>query len=860
MAIIEFPIGGKPNLDPLDALLIAEPQLAALTYEADTKLDPPEFYYLCDLPIGQPLLVGKVAPTLINLARKKKFKRAVLTVTPVEEQASLHIALESYWTFDKLHIKGISKHKDRLTHLYQQEPGAPFDEQRHAESNKKIIAELYDQGYLGATITDQLLEDEKNKTITVVLRVDRGRHYKIEEVNVVIRDQHGKDISSNESFAPIIERLNNLDGKKYSAERIAECTKQLKQQLQLFGYLHPVIHLSLRQDDKEYEVALDFLVQLSSHHQFVFSGNQFFTNERLLKLLNAFGVMNEPPPALLAAEIERLYRAHGFTDVHVDIELSADALTEPGRLECAHPELIEGSKREHELCRTSQGSEHALVNIQEGERVIIREVNVQKADLIETYSINTNVIPPNSYYETELVARGIESIKAQFRALGHWDVAVISQQFDAKTGILNLSIDVGPRYYLQSLTIPQFPQLLEEEPFACVKIDEPLDYAVIQRQRMWFTTYLHRNGYMYADARPSIALHGEPGLLHPRRINVNLTWSIGGIAEPVRFGKTIVPGICPIPFQHLQTELAFQEGDVWSKEKMEQSVSRLRDLQLFSHIHLYPEDVALPAGEKPIMLNLVPDDPFEFRLRAGALGIANNFIWRDGVTYKVGGSFLYKNVGNQGGILGMDCDFFIYEQRIAGFYRHPWLFGKHVSTLIKGYNNKFTQPVMVGRRLPLYFVTQQGGLVGLTHKHDIQIPWIQWGQRAVSTLGTNIGFEWVKTTLPDFAGDDEARARYVQAARAINFAPALDGVKIPYFYIEPTIVLDRLDNKLNPTRGTFTVATLKCVASLRNKVDGRETSSTSFVKFLAQALMVCAMLSNHLGISYSGWPRLQSKV
>ncbi len=782
---IDVPVGGKlPSLEPLHALFLAEPTLAELTYTCDSSLEPAEFFYLCDLKPGDIITADRCAQAIANLARKRKFKRMhIATQHERDGSVYMHISLESYWTFDRLHVRGISRHKDRLAHLYEQEPGMPYNKQKHKESLKKMVNELQEQGYLGAAIADELKMDEKDKKIDVSLKIDRGRHYKIKQVGITIIDQAGVNVSADEAFIGVVDHLLGLVGKKYSGLLITDATKQTKLLLEQMGYLHPGIHLDRQLNNHEYEVALQFNLQLAAHHQFIFSGNSFFPNERLLKLLNAFGSMHEPPPPLLSAELERLYRAHGFSVAHVEIK---------------------------------ERDTHSFVEIHEGERAVINELNIQTLDSASTTSIKADIFPAKSYYETELVQRGIDAISAQLRAQGFWDVAKIDQQFDGQTGKLNLTFDEGPRYYLHSIAVEKFPELVQEQIFSAAPVGEPFDYGLIQKQRAWLTNYLHRNGYMYAEAKPAVTMRGQDSVADDRSKRfVDIVWKIGGVNEPVHFGKTVVPGTCPIPFKDLKHQLAFEEGDTWSKEKMEQSVSRLRDLQIFSHIHLYPEDIAVPAASKTIMLNLVPDDPFEFRLRAGALGISKNFIWTQGVTYKVGATFLYKNVGHRGGILGADADVTGFEQRVSGYYRHPWLWGKRVASLTKGYSNKYIQPVMIGKRLPLYIVTQQGGLLGLSYKHRLEIPWIFPGEHALITVGANVGFEWVKTTLPDFKGDEAARLQHARAALAINFSPALDGVKVPYFYVEPTVVIDRMDDKLNPTRGTFTVASIKCVASLR---------------------------------------------
>jgi outer membrane protein assembly factor BamA len=91
-----------------------------------------------------------------------------------------------------------------------------------------------------------------------------------------------------------------------------------------------------------------------------------------------------------------------------------------------------------------------------------------------------------------------------------------------------------------------------------------------------------------------------------------------------------------------------------------------------------------------------------------------------------------------------------------------------------------------GSKEQLYVAIQQGFLVGLKRQYTN------------ITTGMSFGFEWMETDLKNKA-----------AAQAINFAPSLVDVKIPYLYVEPTLVADYLDDKLYPTIGSFTIASVK---------------------------------------------------
>jgi outer membrane protein insertion porin family len=249
--------------------------------------------------------------------------------------------------------------------------------------------------------------------------------------------------------------------------------------------------------------------------------------------------------------------------------------------------------------------------------------------------------------------------------------------------------------------------------------------------------------------------------------------------------------------------LQYEEGDAWDKEKLEKTLQSLRELELFEHIHLHPENSSKPEQDKHVLLKLVEDDRFELRLRAGLLGISKNLTWRDAATYKAGGSLLYKNPLNRGGIISLHADLTRFERHMVASYRHPWIFHYPCKTTYKGYSNRYIQPIVIGSKDPLYVATQQGLVTGLHIKYK------------ALTFGLNTGFEWQKTSLKSTA-----------AAEAINFSPSLVDRYVPYFYVEPTVVLDYLNDKLTPTHGSFTVITLKGMFPTERAL--------TFIKFLIE--------------------------
>lgn len=191
-----------------------------------------------------------------------------------------------------------------------------------------------------------------------------------------------------------------------------------------------------------------------------------------------------------------------------------------------------------------------------------------------------------------------------------------------------------------------------------------------------------------------------------------------------------------------------------------------------------------------------------------------------GITYKLGGAFLIKNPSNVGDQLRFDLDFAGSHREIISSYQRPWLWDMPVRVTIKGYSIKYDYPGFIGSSdTNIYTAIQNGFLINLQ-------------RQSFHVDGSiNIGIEWMET----FIGGSR---RAVCLARAINFEPQLVNKMIPFFFCEPAIVFDYLDNNLNPTTGTFLVFSLKGMVPLQLKY-----INSYFVKFLFEQSFFASLRS-----------------
>jgi outer membrane protein insertion porin family len=720
---------------------------------------------------------------------KNKFSTMALTLTPQGEGFAVTLDLVGLWTFNKLIVRGILRGAEKYRQCYLLEFGEVFDKDKHQHSIEKIKESFRAEGFFNGKVHDYLQYDNKTKHITVTLVLDTGYQFKINDVVMAI-----KNSDDDVTIQPLLKKLTlsfvpRLKNFYYSQTLVNNETNFLKSYVSKKGYLNSVITLKKEFDFEHDTIKLFFSITLHQKKAIAFFGNHFFSNKELYDLIFAFGRSTALlPDSFLCQEIIDAYQKKGFWQVEVN-------------------------------CKQEQKRTYFL--IKEGQRITIDSL-----DFIGNDSFSSKTLKgffstfKKTAFDEESLRHVLQKMVNFYLKEGFIDVKVVKQDYipaqKPGTYTLVITINEGERRYFKSATVDQFPDLALLGPFAAANKEPavPFDVNQIQVQRQWLMHHFQQQGYLYVDAKPEITYE---------ETKVAVFWKISGNEQKVTFGKTIVLGSHTFPFENIVRELPFKEGDIWQKEKLEQALKQLRRLGIFESIYLYPYNITQQEDQKAIIIKLLEDDPFEVRVRAGFQQVSKTLLeFRRGTTYKLGGTLLYKNPFNAGDCFCIDTDFTRFYRNVSVQYARPWFFSMPLNMVVKGYSNKYIQPVFIGSDKPLYQAIQQGFLISVN--------------RCCYHLnfGCNVGLEVMETN--DLS---------IEMARAINFITTLIDKKVPYLYIEPNLVIDYLNNDVNPSHGTLTVVSCKAMTPLRS-------ISTTYLKFLFEqvAFLPVPLISSVLGLRF----------
>lgn len=747
--------------------------LERLTFHADIFFQQEEFYYLSGLIEGHIVTPQQLAQAITHFQTKNKFSQVTLQLTPGQlGGVFLDVTFVGLWTFQKVTFEGLLRGKDDYQAYYLMVAGDAFDIEKHRHSLQKIRNSFIAQGYLNGEVLDYLSYDKSNKMVQATIVLDKKNRFVVGPVNVKIDSDDTLDKRFMNHLLSKVQKLcrARLEAKYYSHELLNSETKFIKKYLVQKGLIHTSIALDEQVNYTDGIVIFDFAIKVHQKKQFVFFGNHFFSTQELLEVIMTFGsTLGVLPESLLVQEVIDAYNAKGFWRAQVSVN------------------------KEEARC-------YFLIN--EGPRARVKSVELHCAPLVTNAVLKklfADVLALN-YYDEQALKQAINNLIGFYLQQGFWDVTILKQEYAPVEGALGLyklvlTIDEGQRRFLEGVEVDSSAQLNTALPFAFSPspgVDPvPFDNTLLIAQRQWLMDYCHKQGCLYATVKPEFVYNEE------NHNSMRLVWRISGLNSKVSFGKTVVVGNGTFPIENILRELDFKEGDVWHKDKLDKSLKNLKRLNIFKSIHLYPHDIVNPGETKSIVVKLQEDDPFEIRVRAGFAQVSKNLAFRAGSTYKVGGSVLYKNPFNVGDYVAFNADFTRFYRNIGLIYQRPWLFGYPINTSLKGYSNKYIQPVFIGSDKPLYQALQQGFLVGLVRQWDFV------------EVGITAGIEKMETN--DLS---------VQMAEAINFTPELIDVKVPYIFVEPNIVVDYLDDQLNPTQGSFTLITAKTMLSWKeHRVD-----------------------------------------
>lgn len=739
--------------------------LEKISYKSDVPFTEEEFTYLADL---QPhLFINKldVQRAYRNLMRKKRFSNVNVNVVDIKNGKHLIFELEGQWLLKDIKVTGFLFGKYEYGAQYLQQPGDVFDINLHEESLQGLQDFLKNQGYFDGIIEDELDYDPYDKTIISRIHFTHGKRYRIRTIDITHDSlpQHrallDKIITETKSETPAF-----FASHLYTREYIKKIAQALKKRLQDKGFEQARITIkkAVNSDKKCVDVILS--VDHGKRKIVNFKGNKTFSDEFIRdKFLGG-----DQPQWLFSAEIVREqiiheYERHGFIDIAVNYEKNDDEY---------------------------------IFTIDEGKPTCLEAVEVK---LVSTLEIEDSAyfwqeLIDKDFFDQTLFEQKLRDFKKLYEKNGYWDFVIVDRQQRLNTlsgkMIVTIFIKKGTQRFWGGCEVKDRPDLLEHVNFKKFQLRSkrrliPFNNSWLSEQKNMLVSALQAEGYWHADAKfdlKEVAFDdGDFAIENNKVVKLFVTWTVSP-GPQLTFDKVLVCGNTKLPFNRIKNEIKFKEGEVWDKEKINLTRKKLKRLDIFKRVQVQPHQGG-SSSKKPVILTVSDDDPFEVRMRAGVYVPSSSTLFKEEVTAKIGASAVAKNPTNRADKITLAADVSKFDRKVNLEYQQPSLFNFPLLGKVKLYANEFIHPLHIASSHSAYQADQIGGLVALSEEFRDHYFW-----------GISAGNEWLKTS---------------KVSGNIRFDPFLLNSYKRYVFVEPSLIVDYLDDKINTTRGTFSFASCK---------------------------------------------------
>ncbi len=723
----------------------------------DNGVDVAELYALAPFKKEDVLTVSNLVLFLQYIEKKKRFKQATISIESQDDKVVLKIFFKGAWVFNDLKIHGISLGKDRYRKFYKEISGDIFLLEDHRSSLEDIKLALKKKGRCGATLTDHFSYQGSTKSIKVHAAIKKGDPFKIDAVELLFFDQDQKVVLVDKYQGLYKDYCAGLIRKKYDEDLIEKRLNAFKNRLILEGFSEVSLQTQETINYEKSTVQLQIIVTVGTQHIRTFIGNKFFTAVELLERIRLFGdSVGIVPVTLIAQDIKNEYRKNGF--LHATVQTRED------------------------------GNNHYFI-IDEGQRTFLKECVFKESTLDQKiiHDIVGTSLLINKPYKESVLKNGTDRLIQWYHDNGFIDAYILKknvEEYENQHVKVTITVHEGPCYtYAENIKCTVEGDCLLDSlnnSFLFKIKGAPFSYQDLQKQRAFITQLFKKEGYLYVSCMPNIEKNAH---------SITVLWTIVP-GKKIYVGKTVIRGVTSLSYKRLMQEVAYKEDDVWDITRLYITQESLQAMGMFKQVSVYPdhEDIHRNGGiERTTIIQLQEEDAFEVKVRFGMQQMSKNLGFKKGSTYKVGGSVLWRNPTNNADQLCIEADGTAFEQKYGFWYLFPRAFGVPVTVTLKGYSNLYAQPVALGHKATLYDIIQQGFLISLTNTRSSYI-----------NTGCNVGLEVM--ALRNISNS---------LASVIAFNPGLIRKKIPYFFIEPNIFIDQLDDKLNPKNGFFAVLSCK---------------------------------------------------
>ena len=267
---------------------------------------------------------------------------------------------------------------------------------------------------------------------------------------------------------------------------------------------------------------------------------------------------------------------------------------------------------ESEIKNLENGRVAVIFKIKEGPKAYIKRINfvgnnsISSSDLksylmTKEYSL-LSIFSSGDTYDPERLEHDKEILKRYYHSLGYADFNVISANAElSKTKdyfTVTYSVNEGAKYKIDDCIIDnKVPDLKVDElsKFITVKTGEHYNLNVIESISDKMYNYLSNQGYPDAEVTPEVKKD-----FTTKKVSVSFTIEK---AHRLFVDKIIISGNSKTKDNIIRRQMRIGEGDIFNNSLVTKSERRIRNLDFFEKVHVYPVQSDKP-GKANIIANV----------------------------------------------------------------------------------------------------------------------------------------------------------------------------------------------------------------------------------------------------------------
>lgn len=550
---------------------------------------------------GDALSMAKVENAINDLRKWGVFKSVEVILKRQGKKVEVYFELEDAYQIRDVEIHGnYPLLETRVRRAIFFSTGDIYEKEKLKEQVERLIEFYEKEGYRNTTVLIQESIDETDRMVTLKVSIHHGKSYRIHQVNIV-----GNTIFMNSRIENKINRFFD-----YNPSRVKRDLEKIKKLYSDHNFPRARVKLSnVEFNDQKKTVNLSIDIREGKEVVIHFEGNEHQFSSRLRKIidLSKNGDYDDFELEHSKNQLLQHYRNLGYENVEVSFKKVDYSLAQKRKIETFSESATSMPATETKPFPESAPEEskrnEVLVTfyIKEGPRRVVKKIefegneDVQPNKIKEVMQTKEQSLGDRGVFLPEVFKQDLEKIDNFFAENGYLSAKVKEwKRYLIPTGdkyIVQIDMDAGKKTQVESLKFVGLSAFDDSKLRKQLKMKEGGIYSVneLEGEVRTLLGFFANNGHPYAEIKTD--------MIEKSANKVDIVFNITEGPE-VKIGEILLVGNIKTKPKTILNSLRFKSGSAFSAQKILESQTALRKLNIFDALTL--ETLGLQGKENTV--------------------------------------------------------------------------------------------------------------------------------------------------------------------------------------------------------------------------------------------------------------------